>query len=430
MNQTNYVEARDILSASGYAPCPIYRGQPKPPGPYAVFQPAWNATDNAEALIAVLTASPPARSPESPIQNAAATRLTAVTVSVRPEHVDAVDALLVERGGRVVRVAQSGERVYLFRNDAEPFSELTSGSFHAGSVRANSAASFVALVEDENGNAFLWPRGDLLATRRDELAELSAAAAQSLVDEFATWAEQHEPAPPPRVPYVSPPLVQPGQRLTYDNGRARGKLEKAGFHPVPVEFRSTAPETAGKHGIGLLLNPSGVGNTGKLVLVEVWSRSAEIAPALTKLGHRVRTDEVLPKLVALIKDRTGAPSRRSSTGTTAFLFRNGDSFTFPTIEHSAQVKLDGKEVIGTSVRVRFTTRDGMVTVSGDDAAKKPYEWDVDLLSIKFDDLPSLAEWEAKELCAELDEYMASGKALDDVAPKGKGSRKSAASGAQ
>lgn len=426
MNPTNYVDAREVLASNGYAPAPIYRGHAKPPGPWAVMQPAWNTADNAEALAAVLTAARPAVSPASPIQNAAATRLTAVTVAVLPEHADTVDAFLVERGGRVVRVAQSGERTYIFGNDGEPFSALTSGNWHAGSLRVNSAAFFVALAEDENGNAFSWPRSSLIDVRRDELASLDAEGAQRLVDEFSTWADEREPAPPPRAPYVPKPLIEPGKRWTFDNGRARGMLEKAGFHLVPVEFRSTSPDIAGKNGVGFLLNPSGVANAGKLVLVEVWSRSREVADALAKLGHRVRTDEVLPKLIALIKNRTNAPSRRSSTGATAFLFRNGDAFTFPTIEHRAEVKLDGKEVIGTSVRVRFVTRDAMVTVSGDDLAGKPYEWDVDMLSIKYDELPALAEWQAKELCDEIDALMLSGKALDEAPAKGKGSRKSAA----
>ncbi|MEO8019721.1 MAG: hypothetical protein ABI769_18070 [Pseudomonadota bacterium] len=417
-----YADCVEILRANSYAPAPIVRGQEKPPGPWSVVQRAYSADEHAESLAAVLAAIPPAHDAGSPVQDAAGTRLTVVRLTVRTELAEDVDAFMGECGGHVVRVAQDGARLYVFRNDGMHFSTLTTPEYYAGSARVSSAADFVALAEDATGAAFDWPRGSLLDVRRDELAELNVEAAHRFVAEFTTWADAHPEPQAPYVPYVAPPILAPGQRLTFDNARARLTMKRAGFHAV---------QTSGG-GVGLAMNPVGDHYEDRLVTVSIESRSAEIADVmLAKFGVKDRTGEILPKLAALIRKRGDIPCRREANGSLLFLLQNSSSSTFEPIERmfSAQGP-NGKEIPGTSVRVRVESR-GVVDLTGDGVPTDRFKWDADFLGIKREQLPELSEFSTKNyLLEEIASLMAAGGGLDaapgDAAAKGKGSRKSAA----
>jgi hypothetical protein len=410
---TTYGECAEILRLNGYAPASIHRGEAQPRGAWAALQLSWNRPENAAALVAVLTNCPAARGPGAPVQDWRATRLTTVTVNVRKEFADDVDAFMLARDGRVVRVATNGERVYLFRNEGEPFSALASRARRTGDARVNSARHFVALIEDAHGDAYEWPRGTLVETRRDELATLNADEAQRLIADFDKWASIHEPPLPPITKYVAKPLVPPGQRLTYGNHRARAALERGGFYPAPVQFGTQQVprgdvhtwKSHDEHGVGLLLNPLGNGNAGKLTLVEFSSRSAEVAEELAKLGHPDRTGEILPAIAAFMAEHYCAPCQRSPNGALRYAFRN-DDYTFAPI-----VKLISGPAVASTIRVRVVGREGAIVISGDDVDGKPLAWDVDWFAVKRADLPSLTENLSHGFMSGIDQLITSGEAL-------------------
>ncbi len=388
----SFGECVETLRSNGYAPVPIHVGHSRPSGPYAVHQ--LNYGDAyADAVPAVLTACPAAHDAGSPVQNARETHLVVVSITPRPVLDEGLDALMIEHGGLVVRVKENGERDYIFASTGGP-------------------PGFVDLSEGD------WPRGSLLDHRRDELTYLDAEGVEEIKRALSKWDNEHpEPyVPPPK--YVAPPILAPGQKIMFDNSRARGALKRAGFDVV---------QTKGG-GVGFSMSPRGDLYENRLITVAIESRSAELADVmLAKFGVKDRTGGILPKLGELIRKRGEVPCRRESNGSLLFLFQNSNSATFePIVRMFSAQGANGKDIPGTSVRVRVMSR-GVVELTGDNVPA----WDADFLKIKRDELPELSEFSTKNyLLEEFAAFMAAGGGLDaapvDAGAKGKGARKSSA----
>jgi hypothetical protein len=416
---TKFFDIAEVLIANGYAPIAMPRGKAQPEGAWAVMQMAWHTPTNGKALAAILTAVAPPRNEQSPIQRWRESRLTTVEMRVRPGFVDEADAMMIERGARIVRVSQDGARVWVFRNGGEPFSALASRPYKAGTMRVQSARHFLALTEDVDGTAFAWPHGTPVDVRRDELPVLNAGDAQRLIAAFETWANEREPAPVLTTPHVPKPLLEPGERLSYGNLRARLLLERGGFHAVPVKpAASTAPGSVDAHDMGVALNPSGTGGAGRLALVTISSRSAAVAEQLAKLGHPDQTGKILAALGELISAHYAAPYRRLADGSWLFVFRN-DDHTAPLITKGlSALSVAGAETPGTGIRLTIATRDSVVPISD--------EWSVDWFKLKRAELPTLSENLVSTFMRPIEEFFAAGAGLREPTRRKRATRKASA----
>jgi len=372
MNELTFGNSSQLLRQNGFAPIPLGTPDLRPLGPVHVLQIDWTRNpDYADAPVAVLTSVPPARSPESPVQNAQDTYLATVTVSVRPELAADIDAIVKRYvgDGRVpVRIAD-GEAVYVFKLAGERFSTIATGyGNQPDSVRVESAASVVLL----NGQ---WKDGiSLLDVFRNELAPLSRDHAQALVDEANRLLDARAPVvdyfPPPRVPR---PLLQPGQTLRYGNDRAMDVLRENGFSkPLPVRWGQQEAEkdgyvdSVGNFHFNVDVSEHGVGiNLKGFALIEFGSRfRADVDELLRSFG---------PCLV-----RTAAGDDRP-----VYLFRSDQG--------GGDETLNGPNAF---VHVR---RLGLIVLSGADDKGRAYAWDRDVLTVKSDELATFELHDGKRL---------------------------------
>ena len=426
-----YTASASWLRESGYAPAPIAPGHVHPAGPWNSLQLDYSERAQPDELAAVFTALPAPRGPGGS-DNCKATHLVTLTAEVRDDLLPELEAIIARHVGAAkcpVRVSADGVRVYLFgAATCEGFTEKHA-ALEFSTVKLHYFPECIALAADHEGRPYEWPAGDLFSIRHAELAALDGNACDALMADVHELFAKHAPpipVPPPRVPK---PIVKAGERITWENERALSELRANGYEPAPVRFGRSAPDSTvwrhgsvnwkfdwhrappSKYGVGVVTTLQGA---RQLAALELWSRSAENAAELEKLGFTVQTDRILAGITSIISKYVGDAKvaiRRDSNGRTLFLFRNTAGYNLADFDRLLMVASKP----GTAVRLKLTAREACFVVSGDDAAGKPYKWENDLLSTKHNALAQLGNWEASAIVRDVDAFMDAGAGLLETA---------------
>lgn len=427
-----YLTSVSWLREKGYAPAPIAPGHVYPAGPWNSMQLDYSERAQPDELAAVFTALPPPRGPGG-IDDFKATHLVTLSAEVRDGLWPELDSIIARHVGAAkcpVRVSADGVRLYLFSAaNCKSFTEKRA-DLGDSTVRLHYFPECVALAADHGGRPYEWPAGDLFSIRHSELAALDSDACEALIADVHELFVKHAPPVPVPAPRVPKPIVKPGDRLSWENERALKELRANGYELAPVRFGKSAPDSTAwrhglvnwkfdwhrgppsKYGVGVVTTLQG---PNQLAALELWSRSAENAAELEKLGFPVLTDRIVAGIGAIIAKYVGGakvPTRRDSAGRVLFLFRNTGGYNLMDFDRLLLVASKP----GTAVKLKLTAREGCFVVSGDDAAGKPYKWENDLLSTKHEELPALG-WEASGLLRDIEAFMDAGAGLLDAVPE-------------
>jgi hypothetical protein len=420
-----YLASAAWLRESGYAPAPIAPGHRMPAGPWAAIQLMYNERAHPDELAAVFTAVPMPRGPgPDVILDAKATHLITLRVNARDDLVPQLQAIVAKYVGAAkcpVRVSADGEHVYLFAAAASAVFTEKRAHLEYSTVSLNYFPECIALAADHDGQPYEWPKGDLFSARRSELAALDNDACDALMADIQELFAKFAPPAPPPAQRVAKPIIAPGERMTWENKRARSQLVANGWDIVPIPFGRQAPDPrlrmgpTGEYLFDRKKPPSefGVGVVTSLdrstfVALELSSRSAEVAADLEKLGFADKTAPILAGIGAIVKRFAGdakVPVRRDSKGGQVFLFRSAGAFTAAGLKRLLSVQ--GKT--GTAVAVAIYARNVCMIYSGDDAAGKPYTWENDLLSTKHHEVPVYSA----SILKDIEAFMESGAGLLD-----------------
>ncbi len=426
-----YIASAAWLRESGFAPAPIAPGHSAPAGPWAASQLSYEGRAQPDELAAVFTGLPPPRGPGG-VDNFKATHLVTLTLDVRDNVRAELESIIARHVGDAkcpVRVSHNGERVYLFAAAANAQFTEKRAHLEYSTVKLGYFPECVALAADGAGRPYEWPAGDLFSVRRSELASLDNAAMDALMSDVGELFSKHAPPPPKRTARVPKPIVAPGDRVTWNNDRALKTLRDNGYEVVPVRFGRSAPDSdawrqnmvswrfdnskggANAYGVGVI---STVQGAHQVAALELWSRSAQSAADLEKLGFAVRTESILAAITAIIMkhvDGEKVAIRRDSTGRTLFLFRHAAAYNSADFE-----RLLTANTPGTAVKLKLTAREGCFVYSGNDAAGVPFVWENDLLSTKREDLAEFSSSAMARMRAEVEAFMDAGGGLSEKTP--------------
>lgn len=425
-NQLTFGACAALLRANGYAPAPLATGG-HVAGPFAVVQTDYaRYAENDGAPVAVLTAIPLPRNELEPVQGARGTWLAKLTVNVRAELVDEIDAIVKRYAGAArcpVLIEDDGSMLFVFRT-VDLWGTLSAGC-DPDHVRIVAGPSCIPVA----GN---WRSGiDLLTVARGELPELDRVKADELVNELGQLL-QDRAAPLPVLPPPSPPkpLLQPGERLLFGNTRAMRRLSYNGFTVCPVSLEDNQVPKLESHvaqwvdgfrldderysdfGVGLITTHTRPSNLFDMSAVKPG------ATWLAELEVRARTD-IAAAIHSIIAARYGqGPIRIASDGSRLYLFKRVYGMPLAATDFiRSATGADGYPVIGSTVRIRIASAP-VIVLSGADDAGKPYRWERgDPLTVARDDLPALdgnlSQWFLKAV----EQLLASGKISSTPAPK-------------
>jgi hypothetical protein len=388
-----YNDCAPLLRDLGYAPCNLRDGAEVPLGPWRIVQLDHAGHARPDDGVGVLCALPAPRAPAAhAITDHVSTWLAAITV--QSQHADVL--AIVERAskGGPVRVAADGSRTYVFQT----------------SERIAIRVAYVTIDQTCIPLDGEWPNGDLLATPRVKLPELTLADARDVADRAEALASDARPA---FVQYAPPKVVPAVERtIRMERGNTDEVLEalrENGYAPIGVPWGDEPSGRAYRRGAAELLPPA----------VAVFLR-APTTPGFTYAvaadDHRhtwlvLVTVKAAPKLAADVERVLSsflASGKRVSradpdTGATLYLFKHDcgpAEQPFRAIPFNrARVYGNQMAAPGTHVSVTIQSKECAPLVLGPGVA-----WDA-LLKVRRDELPEFDRGHAESLVAQLHELL-------------------------